>query len=334
MSSTTGVKVAVLGAAGGIGQPLSLLLATTVPGITHLTLYDIVNVNGVAADLMHCNSGVTVTGHLGPDQLPDALRDAQLVVIPAGLPRKPGMSRDDLFNINAGIVRDLATACAQHCPNAIIAIISNPVNSTVPVAVEVLRRHGKFDARRVLGVTTLDSVRAATFVHENVASVPINTRVTVLGGHSGHTIVPVLSRLAHGLDQAKLDALVNRVQFGGDEVVQAKQGAGSATLSMAYAARRFVESLLRARTTDNVVESAYVYIGDDSGIAGADAIRAKVGSGCSFLAVDVALTKDGATRALPIEGLTEYEEGLLKNAVQELKGSIAKGVEFVQASKL
>jgi malate dehydrogenase len=111
-----GVKVAVLGAAGGIGQPLSLLLKAspeTASLISELSLYDIVNTPGVAADLSHINTQPIVKGYKGNDQLADALKDASVVVIPAGVPRKPGMTRDDLFNTNAGIVRDLATAAAK-----------------------------------------------------------------------------------------------------------------------------------------------------------------------------------------------------------------------------
>lgn len=106
-------KVVVLGAAGGIGQPLSLLLKQN-PLVSHLSLYDIVNAEGVATDISHINTASKVTGH-GPanDGLSEALNGAKVVVVPAGVPRKPGMTRDDLFNTNAGIVRDLAEACAR-----------------------------------------------------------------------------------------------------------------------------------------------------------------------------------------------------------------------------
>ena len=87
-----------------------------------------------------------------------------LVIIPAGVPRKPGMTRDDLFNINAGIVKTLCEGIAKCCPNAIVNLISNPVNSTVPIAAEVFKKAGTFDPKRLLGVTMLDVVRANTFV--------------------------------------------------------------------------------------------------------------------------------------------------------------------------
>ncbi|KAJ3257293.1 hypothetical protein HK103_004847 [Boothiomyces macroporosus] len=106
------VKVAVLGAAGGIGQPLSLLIKTN-PLVTELALFDIVNTPGVAADLSHINTPAVVKGYVGDDQIAEALTGCHIVVIPAGVPRKPGMTRDDLFNINAGIVRNLAAQCAK-----------------------------------------------------------------------------------------------------------------------------------------------------------------------------------------------------------------------------
>jgi malate dehydrogenase len=100
------VKVAVCGASGGIGQPLSLLLkANTL--VSQLNLYDVVNTPGVAADLAHVNTPAKVAGFVGDTQLAHALAGAEIVVIPAGVPRKPGMTRDDLFAINAGIVKTL-----------------------------------------------------------------------------------------------------------------------------------------------------------------------------------------------------------------------------------
>lgn len=96
----------------------------------------------------------------------DILCVYQVIIIPAGVPRKPGMTRDDLFNTNASIVRDLAAAAAEVAPKAFIAIISNPVNSTVPIASEVFQKAGVYDPNRIFGVTTLDIVRANTFIAE------------------------------------------------------------------------------------------------------------------------------------------------------------------------
>ena len=78
-----------MGASGGIGQPMSLLLKLN-PRISHLSLYDIVNTPGVAADLSHCSTKAKVTGHMGPEQLRECLEGSDIVVIPAGVPRKPG----------------------------------------------------------------------------------------------------------------------------------------------------------------------------------------------------------------------------------------------------
>lgn len=144
-----------------------------------------------------------VTAYTGPDELAAALTGCELVVIPAGVPRKPGMTRDDLFNINAGIVKSLIEAVAKNCPNAIINIISNPVNSTVPIAAETLKAAGVYDPRKVMGVTTLDIVRANTFVAEAKGLDMAEVDVPVIGGHAGETILPLLSQVSPRHDSPK-----------------------------------------------------------------------------------------------------------------------------------
>ncbi|KAK0670335.1 malate dehydrogenase, partial [Cercophora samala] len=187
-------KVTVLGAAGGIGQPLSLLLKQN-PRVTELALYDIRGAPGVAADVSHVNTKSTVKGYEAtPSGLASALKGSEVVLIPAGVPRKPGMTRDDLFNTNASIVRDLAKACAESCPEANILIISNPVNSTVPICAEVFKSKGVYNPKRLFGVTTLDVVRASRFVSEKKGTDPKDENITVVGGHSGVTIVPLFSQ--------------------------------------------------------------------------------------------------------------------------------------------
>merc|ERR1712045_56754 len=253
-------KVAVMGARGGIGQPLSMLLKLN-PSVTQLNLYDIVHTPGVAADLSHCETRAKVQGFVGDDQLLASLEGMEIVVIPAGVPRKPGMTRDDLFNTNASIVANLAKACAEVCPDAIVAIISNPVNSTVPIAAEMFKKAGKYNPNKIFGVTTLDIVRANTFIAELKGLDPADVNCPVIGGHAGVTIMPLISQCTPPVEfpAEQLDALTARIQDAGTEVVKAKAGAGSATLSMAYAAARFTDSLIKAMNgQEGVIECAYV----------------------------------------------------------------------------
>lgn len=274
------VKAVVAGAAGGIGQPLSLLLKLS-PLVSDLALYDVVNSPGVAADLSHISTSGKVTGHLPANGgLKDALSGADIVIIPAGVPRKPGMTRDDLFNINAGIVRDIIEGVARYAPTAFILIISNPVNSTVPIAAEVLKNHNVFNPKKLFGVTTLDVVRAQTFTASVIGrSTPSTFTVPIVGGHSGETIVPLFSLATPKVDQipkGELEALVKRIQFGGDEVVKAKNGTGSATLSMAYAAFRFTEAVLKgASGQSGIIEPSFVFL---DGIEGGKAVKDIVGT--------------------------------------------------------
>lgn len=316
-STISNYKVAVLGAAGGIGQPLSLLLKLN-PLVKQLALYDIVNTPGVAADLSHINTQGKATGYKGPEALASALKGSDVVVIPAGVPRKPGMTRDDLFNTNASIVKTLAEAAAKNCPKAHLLIISNPVNSTVPIVAEVLKKHGVFDPKRLFGVTTLDVVRASTFVGEVLNKNPSEIHVHVVGGHSGVTILPLLSQLNAKLTQEQIEKLTHRIQFGGDEVVKAKDGTGSATLSMAQAGARFTNSLLRALNGEKgIVEPTYVL----SPVAKSH--------GVDYFATKVELNASGVGNIHPMGPMSDYEKKLFEAAIPELKKNIQKGVEFV-----
>lgn len=315
-SSQRNVKVAVCGASGGIGQPMSLLLKQS-PLVTELSLYDIVHTVGVAADLSHIDSNAKVKGYNGPDQLRDALKGAEVIIIPAGVPRKPGMTRDDLFNTNASIVRDLIQASAEVAPKALIGIISNPVNSTVPIAAEVLKKAGVFDPNRLFGVTTLDIVRANTFIAEAKGLDVTKVSVPVVGGHSGVTIIPLISQCKPSVEFPKdqLAALTVRIQEAGTEVVKAKAGAGSATLSMAYAGARFAFSLCRGiKGESNVVECAFVQ---------SNVTETK------FFSTPIVLGPNGLQKNLGLGKLTDYETELLKNAIPELKKNIQKGEDFV-----
>eukprot|EP00984_Skeletonema_dohrnii_P001479 scaffold471_cov111-Skeletonema_dohrnii-CCMP3373.AAC.3 len=316
-------KVAVLGAAGGIGQPLSLLCKLS-PEVDELSCYDIVGTPGVAADLSHIPTKSSTTGSLpSPVAWPpkhnggleEALTGADVVVIPAGVPRKPGMTRDDLFNTNASIVQTLVEGCAKFCPDAIIAIISNPVNSTVPIAAEVLKKHGVYNPKKLVGVTTLDVCRANTFVANSQGWDPKDVDVTVIGGHAGITILPLFSRVDGAkFSDEELEAITVRTQFGGDEVVAAKAGAGSATLSMAYAGFIFTENVLKAMRGEEVTQCAFV----ESDLTDAE-----------FFASPVKFGKDGVEDVLPLGELSAYEKGWFDKMLPELKKQIQKGVDFV-----
>ncbi|KAI9484634.1 malate dehydrogenase, NAD-dependent [Zychaea mexicana] len=313
-------KVAVLGAAGGIGQPLSLLMKQN-PHVTELSLYDIVNTPGVAADISHINTKSVVKGFTAENEgLKAALEDAHVVIIPAGVPRKPGMTRDDLFNTNASIVRDLAEASAKYCPNAHFLIISNPVNSTVPIFAETLKKAGVFNPKRLYGVTTLDVVRASRFVAEIKNKDPKDVNCVVVGGHSGITIVPLLSQLGESFTKEEIDALTHRIQFGGDEVVQAKNGTGSATLSMAFAGARFASSVLDATVggKKNVIEPSFVQ---------SDLFKDQ---GVEYFSTNIELGKDGVEKIHGLGEISDYEKDLISKAVPELKKNISKGNSFVQ----
>jgi len=310
-------KVTVVGAAGGIGQPLSLLLKLE-PLVTSLSLYDVAPVTpGVAADLSHMPTGGKVVGFSGGD-LGKALEGSEVVVVPAGVPRKPGMTRDDLFNTNAGIVANITETFAKSAPNAALLIISNPVNSTVPIAAEILKKHGVYNPKKLFGVTTLDVIRAQTFIAENQGWKNANFKINVVGGHAGITILPLLSQLSNAkFSQKDKEALTKRIMFGGDEVVQAKGGAGSATLSMAYAGYLFTKQMVRALNGEKgIVECSYV--------------ESKIVKDLSFFSSPVSLGPNGIEKIHDCGPMDEFEKKKFEEMLADLRSQIAKGIEFVK----
>ena len=189
------------------------------------------------------------------------------------------------------------------------------MNSIVPAMAELYKKMG-LDPKKIVGVTTLDCVRASQFVAQHLGLDPREVRVPVVGGHAGATILPLLSQAEPplALDAGERAQLTKRIQNGGTEVVEAKAGAGSATLSMAYAAARFAESCLRAlRGEGGVVECAYV---------------ASEVTELEFFASPVCLGREGVEAFLPLGPLDEAEREGLAKAKELLAQSIAKGLAF------
>lgn len=295
---------------------MSLLMAMN-PLVSRLSLYDIVRTPGVAVDLSHIDRTCKVEGYNGQDNLLKVLDGSDVVIIPAGVPRKPGMTRDDLFNTNAGIAMNLAKACATACPKACILVICNPVNSTVPIFSETFKKMGVHDPRKIMGVTELDSVRARKFISEALGMCPKECNIPVIGGHAGTTIIPLLSQLPDNkIEKLDVTAVTKRIQFGGDEVVVAKAGMGSATLSMAYAGSVFADAVLQGLSGKRgIIMPAYV----EQNV-----------HGCQFFASQCEMGREGIEKILPIPtNITAREEAAINAAVPVIQAQISKGLKYV-----
>jgi malate dehydrogenase len=330
MADKTEFKVTVCGGAGGIGQPLSMLMAMN-PKVGQLNVFDLsvamVPPAGVAADLGHLEKPAKVTGYVmevgqNPvDNLQECLTDCDLVLIPAGMPRKPGMTRDDLFKVNADIAKGLVEACAKYCPKAVLALIVNPVNSIVPAMAELYKKKG-LDPKKIVGVTTLDVVRANKFVAELTGKKVDDIKVPVIGGHAGVTILPLFSQepAMSGFDESKIPDLDKRVQDAGTEVVNAKGGKGSATLSMAYAGCRLGSAVLEGLSGGTATECAYVMSDAEEDM--------------QYFTSKVVFGKDGVQEVLKIGELNEYEKKRLAECKDALKTEIATGLAYAEANSL
>merc|ERR1719215_1409695 len=257
------------------------------------------------------------------DKLEQCLRGCHLVLVPAGMPRKPGMTRADLLGVNAGIAKNIVEACGKFCPDAILGLIVNPVNSVVPAMCELYKKAG-LDARKICGVTSLDIVRANKFVHELTGAPVEQIDVPVIGGHAGVTILPLFSQVgaASRLPQDKIVALDKHTQDAGTDVVNAKGGKGSATLSMAYAGAKFGNAVLCGLAGIETTECAYVMRHPDE--------RAEL----PYLASKVTFGPKGVKAAHSFGQLNTYEQTRLKECMGQLKEEIEAGVAYANTTAL
>merc|ERR1711920_104199 len=325
-------KVCVCGGAGGIGQPLCLLMAQN-PHVRELCVFDLtiamVPAGGVATDLSHLEKKSKVKGFaLDKDDKPveklgECLTGCDLVLVPAGMPRKPGMTRADLLGINAGIAKNIVEACAKYCPNAVLGLIVNPVNSVVPAMCELYKKAG-LDPKKICGVTSLDIVRANKFVHEQTSMGLESIDLPVVGGHAGVTILPLFSQVPAmaGMSAEKISAMDKHVQDAGTDVVNAKGGKGSATLSMAYAGAKFGNAVLCGLAGVETTECAYVMR------------DASEGAALPYLASKVTFGTGGVKTVHGLGKLNAYEEKRLQECLGALKDEIEAGLSYAKTTSL
>jgi malate dehydrogenase len=304
-------KVTVVGA-GNVG--------TTAQRLAEKELCDVVLVDivegvpqGKALDLTEAapieKHDAKLTGSNGYE----ATAGSDIVIITAGIPRKPGMSRDDLISTNAGIIKSVTQQIVSHSPDAILIIVSNPLDAMCHVAFDA----SGFPKNRVLGMAgVLDSARFRAFIAMELNVSVENTHAFVLGGH-GDTMVPLprYSTVAgipitELMPQARIDELVKRTANGGAEIVSLLK-TGSAYYAPASAAVEMAESILKDKKK---ILPCAAYLKGEYGINDL------------FIGVPVKLGKNGAEEVIEIT-LTEAEKAALMKsaaAVQGLKDDLAK----------
>lgn len=212
--------------------------------------------------------------------------------------------------------KNIVEACAKYCPNAVIGLVVNPVNSVVPAVCEMWKKAG-LDSRKICGVTTLDVLRANKFVHEMTGSNVNEIDIPVIGGHAGPTILPLFSqdRAGASISPGSIPELDKRVQDAGTVVVAAKGGKGSATLSMAYAAARFARAVLNGLAGNETVECAYV----NSTV-----------TELPYFASKVTFGREGAQTIHHVGELNAYERGRLQAMMPTLREEIEAGMDYAR----
>ena len=235
----------------------------------------------------------------------EATANSDVVVITAGLPRKPGMSRMDLIEVNAKIVRGVAEKIAQHSPNAVIVVVSNPLDEMTALT----QLATGFPKNRVMGQAgMLDTARFTHFVAEEL-NVPVSSVKTLTLGSHGDTMVPVPSRctvdgkpLSTLLSQEKIDALVERTRNGGAEIV-ALLKTGSAYYAPSAAAARMAKAVIE---DSGAVMPVCAWVDGEYGISGV------------YLGVEAEIGRSGVKKIVET-ALTQEEIEALKNASEAVR---------------
>ena len=299
-------KITVVGA-GNVGANCALRIAEK--DLADVVLVDVVEgvPQGKGLDLLESGPvqgyDVTITG--SNDYAPTANSD--IVIITAGFPRKPGMSRDDLLMANYEIVRSATEESVKFSPNSILILVTNPLDAMAQAALWV----SKFNKERVVGMAgVLDSARFRTFIAQELGVSVDNVTAVVLGGH-GDTMVPVVRLsnvsgipLTELMDQPTIDRIVDRTRNGGAEIVKYLK-TGSAYYAPSAAAVEMAESILRDKKK---VLPCAAYLEGEYGIKGL------------FVGVPCKLGARGIEKIYELKLTAEEQAGLQKSAaaVQEL----------------
>ena len=305
-------KITVVGA-GNVGATAAQRLAEK--ELCDVVLIDIVEgvPQGKSLDLTEAAPIEKHDAHLTGANAYDVSADSDIVIITAGIPRKPGMSRDDLISTNAGIVKAVTEQVTAVSPNSILIIVSNPLDAMCHVAHHV----SGFSKERVIGMAgVLDSARFRAFIAMELNVSVENTHAFVLGGH-GDTMVPLprYSTVAgipitELMPHDRIDALVDRTRNGGAEIVGLLK-TGSAYYAPASAAVEMAESIIKDKKK---ILPCAVYLEGEYGINDL------------FIGVPVKLGSKGVEDVIEIT-LTEAEKAALQHsadAVQELKDILSK----------
>ncbi|HEX4047655.1 MAG TPA: malate dehydrogenase [Elusimicrobiota bacterium] len=306
-------KVTVIGA-GNVGATLVQRLAE-MEVANEVVMLDIPATEnmpaGKALDLLEsgpvCGYDTRVTGTTSYE----ATAGSDVVVITAGIPRKPGMSRDDLLNTNAGIVKNVTENVAKHSPNCILIIVSNPLDAMCSVALKT----SKFPKHRVIGMAgVLDSARMRWFIAEALDVSMESVHAMVMGGH-GDTMVPMPRfstvngiAITELLPKEKIDAINQRTRDGGAEIVKLLK-TGSAYYAPSAAAAEMVEAILKDKK--KILPCAALLEGE----YGIDGV---------FVGVPCKLSSRGIEKVVQLNLSVEERAALLKSAgaVKELVGAL------------
>ncbi|XP_055850820.1 malate dehydrogenase, mitochondrial-like [Episyrphus balteatus] len=253
-------KITICGAAGNLGRIISYCLKIS-PFDIHLSLFDTsTEIKQIADQLRLINTPNSLEEHVGPLKLRQSLKDSDIVAVVARSKPNPNKTFvPDTFEMNFPLVANIARCCMEICPEAILAISTNPLNSIIPGINELFTLQGYQHSHKILGITAMDLMQAGVVYAEALNIEPVDVFIPLTGGTTADTIAPIFSQAAVSEEEHPEELSVIDSERLHNRFLVKKKQANAAEFATGYAISQFIESIVRALNGErDVVETAFV----------------------------------------------------------------------------
>ncbi|XP_068628088.1 malate dehydrogenase-like [Battus philenor] len=308
-------QVTITGAASSTGQSTALLLRTC-PSITKLVLHDTLeHMPGIVLDLSHIPSKSKLKGYIGEKTLLEALQGSDLVLVTGGVPQDMDCPMKSILSKNADLIKIIAAAVTRISPLPFFGIATEPLNTLVPMAAEVMKNNGCYDQSKLLGITVIDTLKAQTLYAKENGFIHSECHVPVICGHSKESMVPLLSQACpkSRLTETKSQELTAKLR----DYTSFEKASSPLfpTLSVAFSVYLFTQSILEVL---------------DGRIAQVNALVENNDFGTSYFSGLVEVNKNGIGEMRMYADLFSYECVLLEQSIKQLRQDVTIGKKILE----
>ncbi|KPJ01888.1 Malate dehydrogenase, mitochondrial [Papilio xuthus] len=308
-------QVAIVGATNEVGQTTALLLRTC-PSVSKLVLHDTTDSTpGIVLDLSHIPSKSKAKGYCGSNTLEEALQGSSLVLAVGGLPQKSLPTSQSVLSQNADFIKIVSSAVTRIAPVPFFGIVTEPINTLVPMAAEVMRHQGCYEQNKLFGVTIIDALKAQTLYAKANGFVHSECHVPVICGHSRTTMVPLLSQASPKTVLPEETCLDLTTSLRDYTIYEKASSPLTPALSIAYSVYLFTQRILEAI---------------DGQISQVNALVENNDFGTSYFSGLVEVNKNGIGEMRLYSDLFSYECGILEQSIRQLREDVTVGKKILE----